>query len=182
MELEKNRLITESHRLSYERHTHHAVGHRLSERMHQLNEEAVLLTKEMRKLNEKEAEATHASLAEAMKTSSSTRVNIEVCQPGCFETYNFNVFQLLLLTTPFGIVLQYFSSEQQVIFFKRSPTTLVLATLVLMLLLRVLIVAIPYCGTSLRRIFSNTFFRKEESQSLNRDHGDSVELRETRNV
>ncbi|CAN9390927.1 unnamed protein product [Alternaria alternata] len=130
LDLESNRLSAQSNKLSQEANEHQQASHRLSERMHKMNEETSILNKEMRKLNERSTEAACMSQAEAMKTSRSTRVNVE----------------LLLLTTPFGIVLQYFGSEQEIFSFNRNPKTFVLATIVLMLVLRLLTLSLEYGG------------------------------------
>lgn len=165
LDLENNRLIIQNEQLSQEINMYHLASHQLSERMHKLNEETCRLNKEIHKLNERSTEATCANQTESIKTSHSTRVNVE----------------LLLLTTPLGVVLQYFSSEQEILFFKRSPKTFVLATIVLMLLLRLLALALQHGGT-LQRLF----YRKPSAaprrsqppcQTLN-----NIELEQTQNV
>ncbi|CAN9416424.1 unnamed protein product [Alternaria alternata] len=137
LDLESNRLSAQSNKLSQEANEHQQASHRLSERMHKMNEETSILNKEMRKLNERSTEAACMSQTEAMKTSRSTRVNVE----------------LLLLTTPFGIVLQYFGSEQEIFSFNRNPKTFVLATIVLMLVLRLLTLSLEYGGVLFKLIY-----------------------------
>ncbi|EUC36893.1 hypothetical protein COCCADRAFT_33883 [Bipolaris zeicola 26-R-13] len=165
LKLENNRLIIQSNQLDQESNMYHLATHKLNERMHKLNEETCVLNKEMRELNERSTEAACANQAEAIKTSSSTRVNVE----------------LLLLTTPFGMVLQYFDSEAQILFFKRSPKTFVLATIVLMLLLRLLALALQHGGTLLRLLYRKPSVTPKRSQPPGQN-SNTIELEQTQNV
>ncbi|XP_014561612.1 hypothetical protein COCVIDRAFT_33601 [Bipolaris victoriae FI3] len=165
LDLENNRLIIKNEQLSQESNMYHLASHQLSERMHKLNEETCVLNKEIHKLNERSTEAACANQAEAIKTSRSTRVNVE----------------LLLLTTPLGMVLQYFSSEQEILFFKRNPKTFVLATLVLMLLLRLLALALQHGGTLLRLLYRKPSVTPKRSQPPGQN-SNTIELEQTQNV
>ncbi|KAL1793160.1 hypothetical protein ACET3X_008142 [Alternaria dauci] len=159
LDLESNRLSLESNTLSREANEHQQASHQLSERMHKMNEETSILNKEMRKLNERSTEAACMSQAEAMKTSRSTRVNVE----------------LLLLTTPFGMVLQYFGSEQDIFSFNRNPKTFVLATVVLMLVLRLLTLFLEYGGTLYARMYQKSS-KQSATLSPSEEIQDTLEL------
>ncbi|EUC40142.1 hypothetical protein COCMIDRAFT_41480 [Bipolaris oryzae ATCC 44560] len=165
LKLENNRSIIQSNRFNQESNMYQQASHQLNERVHKLNEETCILSKDMRRLNERSTEAACANQEEAIKTSRSTRVNVE----------------LLLLTTPLGMVLQYFSSEQEVLFFKRSPTTFVLATLVLMLLLRLLALVLQYGGTLLRFLYRKPSADPMNSQPL-AQNSNTIELEQAQNV
>lgn len=89
------------------------------------------------------------------------------------DTSNVNALQLLLLTTPFGMVLQYFDSEAQILFFKRSPKTFVLATIVLMLLLRLLALALQHGGTLLRLLYRKPSVTPKRSQPPGQNSSES---------
>ncbi|KAH4196657.1 hypothetical protein HBH98_032210 [Parastagonospora nodorum] len=99
-----------------------------------LAEFTIAVNKEIRKLNEESTEAAGANQADAAKTSLSTRVNVE----------------LLLLPTPFGMVLQYFSSEKDIFSFSRNTKTFVLYTIILMIILCLLVVLLEHSGKLLR--------------------------------
>ena len=58
--------------------------------------------------------------------------------------------QLLLFTTPFGMVLQYFGSEKDIFSFTRNPKSFVVATLILMLVLRILTLLLEHAEFLLR--------------------------------
>ncbi|KAI8935688.1 hypothetical protein NX059_007209 [Plenodomus lindquistii] len=122
LSLESNRLTAQSNQLNRDSNQLSSEAHSLSQRTHDLNERTSLLNDRIRELNEMSAQAACANQAAAAKTSRSTRVNVE----------------LLLFTTPFAMVLQYFGSEKDIFSFKRNPTTFIIATLVLMLVLRLL--------------------------------------------
>ncbi|CAN9438234.1 unnamed protein product [Alternaria alternata] len=163
LDLESNRLSAQSNKLSQEANEHQQASHRLSERMHKMNEETSILNKEMRKLNERSTEAACMSQTEAMKTSRSTRVNVE----------------LLLLTTPFGIVLQYFGSEQEIFSFNRNPKTFVLATIVLMLVLRLLTLSLEYGGVLFKLIYRKRSNRSTTSSPSGGSQGKGLGITES---
>ncbi|KAH7401888.1 hypothetical protein DE146DRAFT_444682 [Phaeosphaeria sp. MPI-PUGE-AT-0046c] len=106
----------------------------IQEHTQRLAESTIELNTEIRTFNEISSEAARANQADAAKTSLSTRVNVE----------------LLLLTTPFGIVLQYFGSEKDIFSFARNTKTFLVSTLILMLVLRVLALLLEHSDKLLR--------------------------------
>jgi hypothetical protein len=79
---------------------------------------------------------------------------------------------LLLLTTPFGIVLQYFGSEQEIFSFNRNPKTFVLATIVLMLVLRLLTLSLEYGGALFKLICRKSSNRSTASSTSEGTQGE----------
>ncbi|KAF1845932.1 uncharacterized protein K460DRAFT_417114 [Cucurbitaria berberidis CBS 394.84] len=133
---ESNKVNIESNQLNKESNSLNIESHHLSERTHELNVRTSVLNDKIRELNEKSTEAACANQAAAAKTSRSTRVNVE----------------LLLFTTPFGMVLQYFGSEKDIFSFNRNPKTFILATLILMLVLRLFTLLLEHADGLLKFI------------------------------
>ncbi|KAH4071235.1 hypothetical protein HBI23_101520 [Parastagonospora nodorum] len=134
LSLESNRLMAQSNVMTQRSNELNVQSHDIQRQTQALAESTIALNKEIRKLNEESTEAARANQADAAKTSLSTRVNVE----------------LLLLTTPFGMVLQYFGSEKDIFSFSRNTKTFVLSTIILMIILRLLAVLLEHSGKLLR--------------------------------
>ena len=91
----------------------------------------------------------------------------------CYGYQYTDRFQLLLLTTPLGMVLQYFGSDQAVFSFNRNPTTFVLATIVLMLLLRVLALLFEYADVLVRLVYVKSSSRAKAPRPPVANEGES---------
>ncbi|KAH9860765.1 hypothetical protein J1614_012098 [Plenodomus biglobosus] len=152
---ESNRLNLESNHLNKESNRVSLESHELSEQTHRLNVRSSDLNEKLRELNEKSADAACANLAAAAKTSRSTRVNVE----------------LLLFTTPFAMVLQYFGSENNIFSFKRNPTTFVVATLILMLILRILTLLLEHADGLIKLATSRGFSRSNKQPRVANNPG-----------
>lgn len=152
---ESNRLNLESNQLNKESNRVSLESHELSEQTHRLNVRSSDLNEKLRELNEKSADAACANLAAAAKTSRSTRVNVE----------------LLLFTTPFAMVLQYFGSENNIFSFKRNPTTFVVATLILMLVLRILTLLLEHADGLIKLATSRGLMRSNKQPRVANNPG-----------
>lgn len=62
------------------------------------------------------------------------------------------VCKLLLLTTPFGMVLQYFTSDKDIFSFTRNSKTFVFSTVILMVVLRILALVLEHSGKIIRLV------------------------------
>jgi hypothetical protein len=133
----------------------------------------ITLNTEIRKLNEESTEAARANQAAAAKTSLSTRVNVEVklSSKPRLDGALLMKSKLLLLTTPFGMVLQYFGSEKDIFSFTRNAKTFVFATLILMAVLRLLTVVLEHSGKLMNMLPWKHTFRSRQQHPLATNRG-----------
>ncbi|KAH4056241.1 hypothetical protein HBH98_032090 [Parastagonospora nodorum] len=134
-------------------------NNRVSSEIQQLSYRTHIISCDIQKLNRKGTEAAIATVAAAQDTSRSTQANVQV----------------IWVTTPVLLALQYFGVDKDILPFERNPTSFIIALVILIFVLPCLTYGLSYSKTKLKALFDRMGIwpRKTASEA---DHLNNFEL------